>query len=85
LLGRYWATYQKQLGLPDFGPASQDRWAIQLIRECKAVDDVERGQFEVAVAKRRSRWASLPGAGYGQRENRIADLRAAYLAAGGRI
>lgn len=84
-MGRYWATYQKQLGLPDFGPASQDRWAIQLIRECRALDDIEAGRFDTAVAKCRSRWASLPGAGYGQRENRLEDLRAAYVKAGGSI
>jgi muramidase (phage lysozyme) len=37
--GRYqfmlkdWAHYRDTLRLPDFGPISQDRWAIQLIRE----------------------------------------------------
>lgn len=82
-MGRYWPTYQKQLGLLDFGRESQDRWAIQLIRECRALDDVEAGRFDVAIAKCRSRWASLPGAGYGQRENKLADLRAAYVSAGG--
>jgi len=28
-------------------------------------------------------WASLPGAGYGQHENKLNDLQAAYEAAGG--
>jgi muramidase (phage lysozyme) len=84
-MGRYWPHYKIQLGLPDFGPASQDRWAIQLIRECKAQDDVEAGHFGTALTKCRSRWASLPGAGYGQHENDIADLQAAYTAAGGTI
>jgi muramidase (phage lysozyme) len=84
-MGRYWETYKKQLNLPDFSPTSQDRWAVQLIRECRALDDVELGCFEAAVAKCRSRWASLPGAGYGQPENKLADLRMAYQAAGGRI
>lgn len=82
-MGRYWSDYQRQLGLPDFGPASQDRWAIQLIRECRALEDIEAGRFDIAVSKCRSRWASLPGAGYGQRENRLVDLRNAYVAAGG--
>lgn len=84
-MGRFWHFYQNQLNLPDFGPASQDKWAVQLIKECRALDDVEHGQFEAAVAKCRSRWASLPGAGYGQRENRLADLREAYTEAGGTL
>ncbi len=84
-MGRYWDAYRKQLSLPDFSPSSQDKWAVQLIRECKALDDIEFGRFDVAVAKCRSRWASLPGAGYGQHENSIADLRTAYMKAGGMI
>ena len=82
-MGRYWDAYRQQLGLPDFGHESQDKWAVQLIRECHALDDIEGGRFDVAVGKCRSRWASLPGAGYGQHENQIAALRAAYQAAGG--
>lgn len=82
-MGRYWAHYKRQLGLPDFGHESQDRWAIQLIGECKARDDVDAGRFRVAINKCRSRWASLPGAGYGQPEQDIAALERAYLNAGG--
>lgn len=84
-MGRFWETYRKQLNLPDFGPASQDKWATQLIRECRALDDVEAGRFDLAIQKCRSRWASLPDAGYGQRENRLVDLRKAYQAAGGEV
>jgi muramidase (phage lysozyme) len=84
-MGRYWEHYRKQLGLPDFGPASQDRWAIQLIRECKALEDVEVGRFAIAVEKCRSRWASFPGAGYGQPEKSLAAMTDAYLKAGGSI
>lgn len=82
-MGRYWAIYKGQLNLPDFGPASQDKWAVQLIRECHALDDIEFGRFDVAVFKCRSRWASLPGAGYHQHENSLAALRLAYSEAGG--
>jgi len=69
--GRYqflystWCGLQKQLGLPDFSPASQDTAAIQLIRESGALDDVNAGRFDEAVAKCAHIWASLPGAGYG--------------------
>jgi muramidase (phage lysozyme) len=84
-MGRYWDHYRAQLALPDFGPASQDKWCIQLIRECHALDTIEAGHFDEAVQLCRSRWASLPGAGYGQHENRLADLREAYIAAGGKL
>ena len=82
-MGRYWPHYKVQLSLPDFGPESQDRWAVQLIKECRALDDVQTGHFAVAVAKCSSRWASFPGAGYGQPEHQLTHLEDAYERAGG--
>jgi muramidase (phage lysozyme) len=82
-MGRYWPHYKLQLSLPDFGPQSQDKWAVQLIKECRALDDIETGHLAVAIGKCASRWASLPGAGYGQRENDLASLEDAYERAGG--
>lgn len=82
--GRYqilekWATaYMRQLRLPDFGPESQDRIAWQLIGECGAQGDVLAGRFEQAIVKCKSRWASLPGAGYGQHEHKMETLRGVY-------
>lgn len=84
-MGRYWEHYRDQLGLPDFMPLSQDRWAIQLIRECGALADISAGHLAAGVAKCRSRWASFTGAGYGQREHSLADLQRAYIAAGGKV
>jgi muramidase (phage lysozyme) len=76
--------YKIQLNLPDFSPASQDAIANQLIKECGAIADIEAGRFDVAIFKCKSRWASLPGANYpGQRMNPIADLRNAFVKAGG--
>ena len=83
ILERYFDVYKKQLGLPDFSPDSQDKIAVQLIKECKALNDIEAGRFDVAVNKCRSRWASLPGAGYGQHENTLAGLEKIYVGAGG--
>lgn len=83
VLARYYDHYKKQLGLPDFSPNSQDKIAVQLIRECKALDDIEAGRFSVAVNKCRSRWASLPGAGYSQNEHSLATLERYYLVVGG--
>ena len=83
---RDWLHYRSQLGLPDFGPESQDKWAMQLIRERQALLLIESGQFAAAVDRCKNIWASLPGAGYaGQHENRLADLQVAYINAGGRI
>ncbi len=82
---RDWRAYKDLLKLPDFGPESQDRLAIQHIRECRALDDVEAGRFGAAVTKCKGIWASLPGAGYGQRENSLAALQAVYTRAGGVI
>lgn len=85
LLARYFDAYKRQLCLNDFSPASQDLIAIQQIRESRALADIEVGQFESAVAKCAHIWASLPGAGYGQRENKIAKLKLAYTNAGGAL
>jgi len=84
-MGRYWAAYKLQLGLPDFGYDSQDRWCNQLIKECHALDDIELGHVEIAIGKCKSRWASFPAAGYGQHEQHLDDLVAAYVAAGGTV
>jgi len=83
ILSRYFDHYKAQLKLPDFSPASQDRIALQLIRECKALDDIKAGRIEQAIHKCRSRWASLPGAGYGQHEQSVSNLLAQYVKAGG--
>ncbi|WP_426287511.1 glycoside hydrolase family 104 protein [Luteibacter sp. E-22] len=82
-LKRTWDALQAKLGLPDFGHASQDAGCVELITEAGALADVDAGRFDDAVTKCRRIWASLPGAGYGQHENKLSDLRAAYQRAGG--
>jgi muramidase (phage lysozyme) len=83
LLARYFDAYKRRMMLPDFSPASQDEIALQQIKECDALHDVDTGWFDDAGEKCAHIWASLPGAGYGQHENKIEDLRAVYLKAGG--
>lgn len=78
VLYRYWRVYKDQLDLPDFSPESQDRVALQLIRECHAMDYVEKGLIKEAIHLCKSRWASLPGAGYSQHENKLDVLLEAY-------
>lgn len=79
-----WDRLRRKLGLTDFGPASQDRAAIELIDEAGALVDVQAGRFEAAVSKVRKTWASLPGAGYAdQRERSMQWARDTYSNAGG--
>jgi muramidase (phage lysozyme) len=85
LLSRYFDAYKKTLGLKDFSPLSQDLIAIQQIRERKALQLIQAGQFEQAVRQVRNIWASLPGAGYGQHEHKLENLLAAYRQAGGTV
>lgn len=85
LLERFFDVYKAQLGLPDFSPSSQDAIALQQIKECHALDDIDSGNFDSAVNRVAHIWASLPGAGYNQHENRIDSLRTAYQQSGGSI
>nr|DAM57106.1 MAG TPA: lysozyme [Caudoviricetes sp.] len=88
ILEKYAKHYMKQLGLRDFGPASQDAIAKQLIRECKALDDIYEGRIRSAIYKCRSRWASFPpppGSGklYDQRVEDIEKMLRVFRNAGG--
>lgn len=80
-----WDRLAAKLELRDFGQASQDAAAVELISECGALADVEAGRFDAAVAKVRKVWASMPGAGYAQPEKSLGALRQVYAAAGGQL
>lgn len=79
-LARTWDGLRQALRLPDISPANQDRGCIELLRECGALPHILQGSIpkalEVAAAidRERATWASLPGAGYGQPENKLFDL-----------
>lgn len=83
ILYKTWVEIQQRLKLPDFGPLSQDKAAIELIKRRKALEDVVAGRFAEAVEKCKKEWASLPGAGYGQKEKNAKSLLAIYKMAGG--
>lgn len=85
ILYRWWRIYKAQMSLRDFSPISQDRYALQQLKEHGALSYIDEGRFELAVAKCSNVWASLPGAGYGQHENQLEHLQAAYQAAGGTV
>jgi len=83
ILKRTFDAYKNTLSLPDFSPASQDKIAVQLITERRAIPDIEAGRIVEAIDKVRKIWASLPGAGYSQHENTLTSLLLKYRAAGG--
>ena len=85
LLRRYYDAYKKTLGLKDFSPLSQDLIALQQIRERRALPLIQDGKIEEAIKTVGKTWASLPGAGYGQHEHKMADLLAMYRRAGGKV
>lgn len=96
LLHRWWADqvlpsgkiqhgYKSMLNLPDFSPLSQDKVALQQIRECNALPYIDAGEFEHAVAACAHIWASLAGSTYGQHTNSLALLQSYYTAAGGTL
>ena len=88
-IGRYQVLYAnalyyiKQLNLPDFSPESQDKIALQLIRECHATQNIINGSIETAITQCTSRWASFPGNSYGQHQQKMDSLLAFFVAAGG--
>lgn len=83
LLGRYYDAYKILLHLNDFSPISQDAIAIQQIRERKALAPISVGNIREAIERCCNIWASLPGAGYGQRENKLENLIDFYKSLGG--
>lgn len=78
-----WRTVAGVLGLGDFGPASQDAAAVELIRRRGALEDVKAGRVEAAIGKCRNEWASLPGNYAKQGQRSIGDLIAWYQQNGG--
>lgn len=83
ILYRFWKHYKAEMRLPDFSPASQDKYAMRMLRERRALSDVEHGRVSIAIEKCRNIWASFPNAGYGQREVSLKSLLEFYQSRGG--
>jgi muramidase (phage lysozyme) len=70
--GRYqflkdtWNGLANQYGFKDFSPRAQDLGAIALISGRGALDDVLSGNYQSAIGKLGSEWASLPSSKYKQ-------------------
>lgn len=80
------------LGLTDFTPESQDLCALELLNQNNALDDAWNGNFDVAVQKLCTVWASFPDANKGgashyggQPSHPIDVLRNAYVSFGGQL
>lgn len=78
VLARFYDAYKKMLGLSNFGPCNQDRIALQIMKEVKAIDMVKQGNIDDAIKACSSRWASFPGGGYGQHAHDLQALLNQY-------
>lgn len=76
ILLRYFEVYKHQLGLTDFSPISQDKVAIEMIRERGALAHIISGDIETAIMLCAKTWASMPGNSYGQNPHTMATLMA---------
>ncbi len=78
-LKRTWDAIVRNYGFKGrFIPEAQDLAAIKLLSECGALPLIQAGRIQEAIAKASPIWASLPGAGYGQREHKLAQLLEIY-------
>ena len=80
-----WTRLKNKLGLPDFGPQSQDAAAVQLIADRGALEDVKGGRIVQAIEKCRNEWASLPGNFAKQGQRSQGQLIAWFQQSGGYI
>lgn len=61
-----WRWLKPLLALPDFSKPSQDKAAIEFLRQQNAIDDILNGRITSAMQKVNDVWASVPGSNYGQ-------------------
>ena len=81
-LSTTWEGVQKELGLPDFSPQSQDIGALHLLKRRGALDPLLKGDVTTAIHKSAPEWASLPtakgGSYYGQPSKSLKSLQDYY-------
>jgi lysozyme len=75
-LSKTWTGLAQKLGLTDFSENSQNAAFVELLREKNALIPLLNGDFDTALNLSRRVWASLPGAGYGQGEKSLNQVRA---------
>ncbi len=79
-LPQTWRAAARDLGLPDFGPASQDQAALHLVEKRGALAHFDReGLTDQVLARLAPEWASLPtldgASAYGQPVRSRAELQ----------
>ncbi len=79
-LPQTWRAAARDLGLPDFGPASQDQAALHLVDRRGVLQRFDReGLTQQVLARLAPEWASLPtlggGSAYGQPVHSAAELQ----------
>lgn len=75
-LSRTAQNLQHQMGLKDFSPLSQDKMAVELMRQAGALDNVLMGDYETAINKLGKIWASLPSSPYAQPKKTMEEVLA---------
>lgn len=78
ILSRYWDHYKPVIGAKDFSPENQDKYAIHMFKEVKALVHIQDGNIESAIINCASRWASFPNAGYGQHQYSMEEMLEKY-------
>jgi muramidase (phage lysozyme) len=78
-LTRTWDGLVPRISATDFGPRSQDRGALVLLSDKKALEDIKTNRFEKAIDRVRTLWASLPGSPYGQPTRTMHELWVFYI------
>ena len=85
LLSKWWDAYRKQLGLKDFSQPHRTRWHCSKSKNVARCRSSITGRFGRQSIRCSNIWASLPGAGYGQFEQKADNLIAKFKAAGGAV
>lgn len=82
MLSTTWEEVQKELGLPDFSPQSQDIGALHLLQRRGALGPLLKGDITTAIHKSAPEWASMPtakgGSYYGQPSKSLKNLQEYY-------
>jgi muramidase (phage lysozyme) len=82
--GRYqitlptWKSITERWTSTVFSPQAQDAAALQLLKECGALNHIDSGNIAAAIEAACETWASFPGNSYGQGGRTLAWLLQTY-------
>jgi lysozyme len=80
-LKRTWDSVAEKIAAFTFSAIEQDRGAVYLLHEQRALHDIKNNRFEAAVKKVKNIWASMPGSSFGQPLKKMNDLKKKYYEA----